>query len=230
MSPLGLALAGAGVAGGLALEAPLLGAGLGVAAWAGRVAMAVPRPPRPARMDPFTLNDPWRRFVQKALQARARFDDAVGNARSGPLRDRLAEIGERVHTAVQACWRIANRGQELADARRRIDTRHAERELAELEAGPPSGQGSTDALALALGAQLASASRLDATIADARERLRILDARLDEAAARSVELSVRADDLAALSGLGADVDTLVGDMEALRQGLEEVGGPPAAGG
>ncbi len=244
LSPLGILAAGAGTAVGVAANLPVGAAvALGVAAWAGRVAVAIPRAPRRPRLDPFTLNDPWRRFVQKALQARARFDEAVGNARSGPLRDRLGEIGDRVDSAVQECWQIANRGQELADARRQIDAGDAAGKLAELEAvtgtadpstgpnpaaaSPAAASPAAASTAAALQAQLATASRLDTTISETRAHLQLLDARLNEAAARSIELSVRAGDLAALAGLGADVDSLVGDLEALRQGLEEVGGTPA---
>ena len=43
---------------------------------------------------------------------------------------------------------------------------------------------------------------------------------MDEAVARAIELSVRGGDVD-LGGLGNDVEGLVGDMEALRQGLEE---------
>ena len=59
-------------------------------------------------------------------------------------------------------------------------------------------------------------------IADTADRLRLLDARLDEAVTRAIELSVRADGPEELRGLGDDIDTLVGDMESLRQGLDEV--------
>lgn len=235
MSPLGILLGGAGTAVGIVAGLPVAGAAaLGVAAWAGRVATTLPRASRRdgrrVRIDPFTLNDPWRRFVQKALQARGRFDQAVGTARSGPLRDRLEEIGDRVDSAVQECWGIANRGQELADARRQIDAGEAEAKLAELEASTGTGADlgkATESTMTALRAQLATASRLEATITETRSRLQLLDARLNEAAARSVELSVQAGDGAALAGLGADVDSLVGDMEALRQGLEELGGTTA---
>ena len=82
---------------------------------------------------------------------------------------------------------------------------------------------------MALRAQLASAERMDQTIAETRDSLRLLDARLGEAVARAVELSVEAGDIAELSGLGDDVDNLVGEMEALRQGLEEVGRSSATG-
>ena len=79
-----------------------------------------------------------------------------------------------------------------------------------------------------LRAQLATAERLERVIGDADSRLRLLNARLDEAAARTIELSVQADDVDALSGLGDDVNTMVDEMEALRQAIEETGGGTAA--
>jgi hypothetical protein len=45
--------------------------------------------------------------------------------------------------------------------------------------------------------------------------------------ARGVELSLRTADSADLSPLSADVDSLVGELESLRQALEETNGPPA---
>jgi len=128
----------------------------------------------------------------------------------------MNDIGGRLGDAVQECWRIARQGQALADARRELDTPATERELAALDRSSPS----YDKTAEALQAQLASARRLETTINDARDRLRLLDARMDEAVARAIELSVRGGDVE-LGGLGNDVDGLVGDMEALRQGLEE---------
>ena len=215
-SPSGILLAGAGasaaILGGLPLAAIF---GIGAAAWAGRVAVAIPRPdPDATHIDPFALQDPWRTFVRSAQNARRKFDDAVGNARRGPMRDRLAEIGGRLDDAVNECWRVARQGQVLSDARQQLDPTSAQRELSAL--GPTETK-----TAEALQAQIDSAKRVEATITDTHDRLRLLDARMDEAVARAVELSVHAEDDEELGGLGSDVDGLVGDMEALRQGLEE---------
>ena len=161
---------------------------MAAAAWAGRVAVAVPRDGTDARrIDPFALQDPWRSFVRSAQQAQTKFDDAVHSAARGPLRDRMNDIGGRLGDAVQECWRVARQGQALADARRELDTPATERELAALDRSSPS----YDKTAEALQAQLASARRLETTINDARDRLRLLDARMDEAVARAIELSVR---------------------------------------
>jgi hypothetical protein len=232
-SPLGIILAGFGGAVGIVVGAGPIGAiVLGAALWAGRVAVAVPREPTATRIDPFTVNEPWRRAVQDALQARTRFREAIDEAASGPLKERLLEIGGRIDDGVDEAWRVARQGQTLVAARRRIDTAEAQRDLAEVEGQASEGWAKGSALertSASLRAQLASAERLDSTIADARDRLRLTNARLDEAVARAVELSVAAHDVAELQGLGDDVDALVTDLEALRLGLEEVQQRPSPG-
>src|SRR3954470_6595091 len=214
-SPSGIVLAGVGASAAILVGLPVLAiVGAGAAAWAARVALSIPRDPSGAKhIDPFALQDPWRTFVRSALSARRKFDDAVHTARTGPLRDRLTEIGGRLDDAVDECWRVAQQGQVLADARAQLDPTEAERELAGLDS-------TQTATADALKAQIASAKRVQATLDDARDRLQLLDARMDEAVARAVELSVRGGDTE-IGGLGDDVEGLVGDMEALRQGLEE---------
>jgi hypothetical protein len=51
----------------------------------------------------------------------------------------------------------------------------------------------------------------------------VINAQLDEAVARAVELSVGGHDVGDLRPLTDDVDNLVNELEALRQGLEETG-------
>jgi hypothetical protein len=225
MSPGGILLAGAGLSIGIVVGLPIIAAaGIGALAWAGRVAAAVPRNDSGERIDPFTLRDPWRQFVREALQAKARFDEAVRNARSGPLRDRLGEIGERIETGVDECWRTARRGQSLYDARRQIDTKDITYQLQQVSGQANQGWAAGSPLAqtaASLQAQLDTANRMDAVVTDAVNRLRLLDAKLDEAVTRSIELSVQAESVDDLGGLGHDIDNVVTEMEALRQALEE---------
>jgi hypothetical protein len=229
-SPLGILLAGAGasvaiIAGGGVLGAVLLG-GL---AWAGRVGAAIPRAPADARIDPFTVAEPWRHYVTDALQAKTRFQESVAGARPGPLQDRLREIEGRVETGVREVWRIARRGHDLVDARRRVDPDTIRAELARAQ-GATTASDTDQRTMESLRAQLATVERIEAVISDADSRLRLLNARLDEAAARTIELSVRANDVADLGGLGDDVDQMVDEMEALRQAIEETGGGTAVAG
>lgn len=229
-SPSAVLLAGAGTAaailGGLPLAAA---AGVGALAWAARVAFAVPRRTRGERIDPFRVGEPWRRYVQDAQQAKARFDRTVARMRTGPLRERLTTIGGRLDDGVRECWRIAQQGDELVGAYRQLDVGAVEKELAQLRedartSGGESRQASIERSIRAVEAQLASAERIRAVADDSSDRLRLINAQLDESVARAVELSVGANDVGDLSPLTDDVENLVGELEALRQGMEETGG------
>lgn len=247
-APSAFVLAGAGtgiaILGGLPIVAA---AGIGLAAYGVRVAIGLPRKPRPERIDIAGLFEPWRYFVREALASQGRYRRAVEATTPGPLRDRLREIGTRIDAGVHECYRIARRGVALERGLSAVEAGGADRQLTALIDTLPSevqpelrrahGAGRGIAAAAeragvdshqvqtikALEAQLASASRLGVVAQDARDHLRLLDARLDEAVARAVELSLRAEDAAELSGVGGDVEDLVHEMELLRAALEEAG-------
>jgi hypothetical protein len=231
MAPSSILVGGAAAATGIALGAPIAAAaGVGAAAYAGWVALRMPRGRGHGTeaVDPGRLRDPWRRYVREALDSQTRFRQAVRGADAGPLRDRLETIGERIADGVRECWRIANRGQELEAALAQlVPAPEVEARIASLLAAPPSptNRGLIDALR----GQAETWRRIAAAASGARGRLEILDARLDEAVARAVELSLRSGDVGALGGLDEDVEALVTEMEALRRGLEEVTGQPATG-
>ena len=74
----------------------------------------------------------------------------------------------------------------------------------------------------ALEAQVASIQRLANVAEDASNKLRLLDARLDEIIARAVELSVTG--ATEVGGLDAEVESVVHELEALRQAMEDTRG------
>jgi hypothetical protein len=254
VSPVTLALAAGAVVALVVLGVPLwLALPTAVVVWVARVLLArrlaAGRARRPARIDPFALREPWRFYVRDALQARARFGEAQGRAADGPLRERLGEIGRSLDEAVERCWAVARRGQELADAARALDRRRIERELAALppESADPSILAAADlaeqaaadeaggllpagdpvrARRASLRSQLESAIRLQAQADATRHRLEVIDAQLGEAVARSVELATRTGNLESVQGLAEDVDRVVVELEALRLGLDEAGGDP----
>lgn len=222
-SPSAILATGAGAAVGvLAFANPVGAVVLGLGAYAARVLAAVPRAPRRPGIAPRTLAQPWRGLMEGALDARARYDRSVRDVRPGPLRDRLDGIGGRLDAAVDQAWAVASAGNTLAAGRARIDTAAVSAELARLQAGPRTPR--VDQTVEAVEAQLAAAARLDSTISDTYDRLRLLEARVDETVTRAVELSVSQADDAELGGLGAEIDTIVGEMEALRQAVEETSG------
>lgn len=229
LAPSSILLAGAGASLAIVAGLPLLAAPvIGAAAWALRVLAAVPRNRASERVDPFQLPEPWRHFVVEALKAQVRYQQVIGGAEAGPIRERLEAIGERIDDGVHEAWRIARRGAQLVEARRGIDAEEASQDLARLEGQGAAGSAS-ERTAEALRSQVEAADRLDSTIAAVRDQLRLLDARLDESVARAAELSVRIGDVAELAPVGADVEGLVQEMEALRLALEETSGPQLPG-
>ncbi len=230
MSPSAILLAGAGTAVGIATGLGPLAIVAGAAAWLARVAFAVPRRPAGERIDPSRVRDPWRRFVVDAQQAQRKFDGVVARARSGPVQERLQEIGRRIGDGVGECWRIAQQGDVLDGAIHSLNEQEIHAELLEVHEeqvrlrGNESAQASLARTRAAVEAQLASAQRLRNVAEDARNRLRLLNAQLDEAVARSLEISLHAGDVSQLGPLTQDVEGVVGELESLRQALEETSG------
>jgi hypothetical protein len=181
----------------------------------------------PAPVDPFSLREPWRSAVREALQAQDRFRQATASVAPGPLRDRLTTIGQQLERGVEEAGRVARRGQRLEDVRRQIDSESVQAELQRVQAVAGVSPGDDQAMmrtAEALRAQLATAERLDGVLGDTRNRLTLLDARLDEAVARTLELSVDADDPNDLGGVNTTVESVLEEMEALRLALDEADG------
>lgn len=235
-APSSILLAGGAAAIGIVVTAPLVlpvsivaGIVAGGLAYGARVLAAVPgNDDSTPRIDPFTVGEPWRRFVIDAQASRRRFDEAIRTMDKGPVRDRLTEISARLDDGLAETWRVARRGHNLTAARMGIDLRAISAELAQAEQIAASGSDAraTQTVA-ALQAQVASAQRMDAVIADTVSTLRLLDARLDEAVARAIELSSGSTTPGQASAVDGEVDGIVGEMEALRSALEEAG---AAGG
>jgi hypothetical protein len=235
-SPSGIIALGAGAAIGIlatigtgGLLAPVFGGLLGGAiGYGGRVAIAIPRDGAPVNIDPFGVNEPWRHAVKDSLQARSRFTDAVRSFRAGPLRDALHETGARIDEAVDECWKVAQQGQLVSDARKRIDDREARWELQQAAAQiPPGGTASpTQARTIAsLNAQLESAQRMDTLISSTYDELRLINARLDEAVTQAIELSVT--NQGDLSPVSSDVEDIVDSLSALRTAMSSLGGRDA---
>ena len=195
--------------------------------WGAKVALAVPRRSRRSTINPGRLPDPWRTFVLEAAQAAKRVDELVRTLPAGPLRSELSEVGQRVAEGVRECWEIANRGVALDGARKQLGLSNANNELDRLkgERALRAQQGmdlvSIDQAINAVQRQLAAGQRVEAAAFEARDRLRVLNAQLDEAVAAVVEMSLRPSGDRSAVAIRGQVDGIVDELEALRLALDE---------
>ncbi len=235
-SPSGILSLGAGAAVGIVATAPVsvplaaVGAVVGgLVGLAARVALAIPRGEPAATIDPFAVNEPWRHAVIDAIKARTRFTQAVKTFRDGPLKASVEAVDSRLDDAVNECWRVARQGQLVADARKNINDREVAWELSQAQAAVGQA-GPTDTRTRrieSLESQLQTAARMDALIASTKEQLDLLNARLDEAVTRAIELSV-SNQAGQVGALGSDVDRIVDDLQSLRLAIEDVEGSTGA--
>lgn len=172
----------------------------------------------PRRIDPFALREPWRFFVSDALKEQTRFKELLKSTKNGPLHDRLADIGRRIDEGVVQAWEVAQRGQSFTDARRTVDIEDARRDA--------TAHGADDPRGAAARSRIDSYELLEGRETETREKLEILDARLTEAVARATELGSRTTLPDRIDEIADAVDGVVGDLEALRQGLDAAEGQP----
>lgn len=184
--------------------------------------VALSRRKTPERVEPTQVGEPWRQRVAAALAARKRFERAIEGIAPGPLRERMGEVGGRLDVAVQECWHVARRGHHLDGAIGELGVPRIRSQLDTLGA-PRDGDEERAAIAGALQAQLDAADRLVAVSARTHDRLRLLNARMDEAVARAIELAASSTDATALRPLDADIEGLIVEFQALQAGLEETG-------
>jgi hypothetical protein len=173
-------------------------------------------PVDPVQLD--TLEPRWRSAVEETLASRARLHDLVAQAGTGPLRDRLASLTERLDAGVVAAWQTASRAQATS---RTVTSMDLDRVTAQLKDARRRGAGAEAEL---LAEQHAALNQLSNAVDDAAERLRLLDLRLDTAVARAAQLVLRPDAVEALAAVDQELGAVVEEIDALRAGFDAVGG------
>jgi hypothetical protein len=177
------------------------------------------RPARAARRDPFTVGEPWRQLVRDAQRAGERLQITVASMSDGPLRERMSGIVTRLEHGLDEAWTIAQRGDEIDDAVRRLDPAGLRSKLHTLETHQ-SRNPSKELIASieSRRAQIATTERLQAESDKMADRLRLTQARLDELVGRAAEIALGSGDTERYEH---DVDDLVIELEALRQAVDE---------
>jgi hypothetical protein len=178
-----------------------------------------------ARIDPFTVQEPWRRYVQSALRSRSRLDAVVAQRADGPIRERLNDTIRQVDDIVARVWEAAQEGHHIASASRLADVPSLERRITATEAqineAPEDRRAQFESSLSSLRGSVEVGRRLIAERDAAADRLHELDARLDELVVRAIEVSASNVETADIDSLRADLDALVVDVEGLRQGMAE---------
>lgn len=130
------------------------------------------RRPRPVRIDPFGVGEPWRHFVREALQAQARYRHAVAGVAAGPLRERLDDVGRRIDEATRECWRVALQGEALADTASTLEEGSAKKRLTTMVADAQEHLGRVEA---GLDQAVAGAVELSARLAASTDAIGLGD-------------------------------------------------------
>jgi hypothetical protein len=192
----------------------------GLAAYVALVYVAMPKVAGKVAIDPFAISEPWRRFVSAAQRSGRVMHDTVAKTSDGPIKQRLATTVTRLDEGLAEVWDIARRGDQIDDAVRRLDPTSLRSKLQTLQR-QSAASSSTDVAAAvtSVEAQLQSADRLKALSAETADRLRLMQTRLDELAARATEVSVGSSDTERFS---TDVDDLIIDIEGLRLAVLEL--------
>jgi HPt (histidine-containing phosphotransfer) domain-containing protein len=176
-------------------------------------------------IDPFTLQEPWRRYVQSAQSAQRKLAEVIAQRADGPTKDRLIDTSRQIDDVVARIGEAAQEGHELGKLSRlselpALEQRSRQAEL-DLANAPIDRQPALESSLASLRASVEVGRRLADQRDQASDRLRELDARLDELVVRAIEVSsssVAADDA---DTLRVDLESLVVDLEGLRQGLAE---------
>ena len=180
------------------------------------------RATKTARVDPFTMGEPWRRHVAAALGVQRKYDDIVGGVQPGPLRDRLTTIGRQVEQAVTECHAVAQRGDGLDDALRHLDVSALDHRLQ---------RATDDVTKRSIQAQLEAAGRLRTMRTETDTQLRLLITRMGELTALAAVVSVGTDTAAESSAaLVSGVDEVLTQLQGLRLAMEELDQPGRSAG
>ena len=179
------------------------------------------RKPAATPVDASTLPPRWAAIVADALAVRHRWHELVEGVRPGPVRDRLAELGDQVDAGVLAVWETASRAVEAGRIAETLDATRVTEEYKRAKRDPAADP----ALVEALSARFSSVQRILNAVDDTEERLRLLEVRLGAAVARAAEVALAAG--AGSDELGEELDDVVGELSALRSALTSLG--PASG-
>lgn len=235
-SPTAVVMAGVGVALGEAAHWGLpVAIVLGAVGYGGRLAWAAVhrqmalrgrRGRRSSRVDPWSVGEPWRAYMVRALDARKSFRQLSNECPPGPVADYLSASLPKLDAAVHDQWSLARSGAALSGAPGRPQKVADELEEAQRALRHVSGadRRQLEVKESALASQLRSLRQMEAVGTEISARLSALVSQLESVVASAGEL------VATASASGAGLYALSAELDALVRALDEAKGslPPSA--
>ena len=226
-SPSAIVLAGSGVVVGevahlgLAIALVLGAAGYGARlAWAAvhrRMVLRNRSRQRPARIDPWSVAEPWRGYTARALDARKRLRQLARDCPPGVVAEYLGNVNTKVDLVVEEQWGLARSGAALSGPPGRSEK--LSQDLAQVQA-QLRHTGGADRAPLAsreeaLASELRSLRHTEAVSAQISSQLATLCAQLEGLVASAGQI------LGSAGTAGADLVSLSNELASLLGALDE---------
>jgi hypothetical protein len=232
-SPSAIVLAGAGVAIGWAAEGTALAIVLGVVGYVARVGWAAIRrrsalrqraERRLARIDPWSVPEPWRGYTARALDAGKRYHQLARDCPPGTVADYLTGAAAKVDSAVEEEWALARSGAAITGPTGRAEQLAQELDQVHvaLSRAGRSDRAPLESREAALASELRSLRQTEAVSAQLSARLSELSTQLEGVVASSGQL------VAGAGAAGGDLSSLSSELASLSKALDEARGIMAA--
>jgi hypothetical protein len=224
-SPEAIVLAGGGVAVGEAFHWGLpIALVLGAVGYSARVAWAAVRRrlarrrlARRAAIDPWSVAEPWRSYMRRALDARGNLRQLARDCAPGAVAEHLAGVSSHMDSALEELWSLARGASVLAGPPGRAQ--QAALELQAVQADLARAQGAArfalESRESVLASQLRSVRRLDTVAGQVSERMAAICSKLEGLVATAGELVLTA------GAAGADLGPLSLELSSLNAALED---------
>lgn len=178
------------------------------------------------RVDLKLLRNPYRAWVERGIDARNRFRDAIRRAPEGPLTQRLGGIAEDLGDSIASLGRAAERAQQIDDYLTRQPPSSLQLQLDAAEerlagASDPAVRPDLERVVTSLREQVRVASRLQDFRDRSVSRIETTIAQIDQLTAQLMEVLLTAEDVGDVGGAG-NVDALVAQLDSVRSAVAEL--------
>lgn len=174
------------------------------------------------QIDPFTVGEPWRQYVQTAQNAQRRFQTQIEDTPAGPISDYLVRVSDDLDNAIADIWNIAQAGDRTTSGIRELDPTRLRSKLARLRTeAEGNNDPNLDDSITSMESQIATVDRLEQQSTDTASRLRLEITRLEELVSKAVLVSTGE---LPQQRFDSDVGELVRSLQALNEATEDVGG------